>query len=248
MNLTDATWALVDTETSGTEPGDDLLEVACHLYSGLGTVAGERFSSLVRPTKPIPPEASGVHGLTDEDFDDAPARVDVLAAIATWLPADAIIVAHHAEFDLRVLGWEDWPAVCSARLAHHMTPEAPNFKLATLRYYYGYKHLPVGAAHRADADLVVLAPVFFYLVMLYRAWASDICGDDTERLAKAETVEALIATTKRPYLLARPAFGKHKTWAELFADPGYLRWMIRLPDLSPEMRYSIQAQRGALAI
>lgn len=243
MKLTDATYALVDTETSGTEEGCDLLEVAVHLYRFAPTPEMvDRYSTLVKPTKPVPPQASGIHGLIDEDFDAAPPVEIAQSSLAGFVPADAIMVAHNAEFDMRVLGW-DRPTLCTHRMARHLTPEAPDFKLGTLRYFYGFKHIDVGAAHRADADLIVLAPIFFHLVARYRAWAEEKCAGNLERLEKAEQVETMIDWSTRPYVLARPAFGKHKTWDELLADDGYLSWMLRLPDLSPEMRWNIEREQ-----
>jgi len=242
MTITEATYALIDTETTGTEEDCELLEVAVHLYDGMGR-PGERFTSLVRPDRPIPPEASGIHGITDEDVFDAPGILEVEKKLEAFIPENVIFVAHHAEFDLRVMGWESVPAICSERLAHHLTPDAPNFKLATLRYFYGFKHLDVGPAHRADADLLVLAPVFFHLIARYRAWAEEVCAGDEARLAKANEVATLIEYAKRPYVLVRPSFGKHKTWDALFADAGYLAWMLRLPDLSPEMRWNLEREQ-----
>jgi exodeoxyribonuclease X len=244
VKITDATFCLIDTETSGIEEGCDLLEVATHTYRACGTEPGPRFTALVKPTKPIPPEASGIHGLIDEDFEHALPRAEVMAQFGEFVGDTILIpVAHNAEFDSRIVPEVPGPWLCSERMAHHLTPAAPNFKLQTLRYYYGFKHLDVGGAHRADADLLVLAPVFFHLVALYRAWAEKECAGDLDRLAKAEEVETLLAWAKRPYVLARPAFGKYKTWDELLADDGYVGWMLRLPDLSTEMRWNIDRER-----
>jgi exodeoxyribonuclease X len=245
MKIPEATWALIDTETSGLEADCDLLEVAVHLYRACGTDPGARFTTLVKPTKPIPPQASGVHGLIDEDFEDAPARADAIHKLCEFIPIGAVIVAHHAEFDAALLQELTDPFLCSERMARHLTPEAPDFRLQTLRYYYGFKHLDVEATHRADADLLVLAPVFFHLVARYRGWAEEQCDGDLDRLAKAEEVETLIKWSKGPYRLIRPAFGKYKTWDDLLADGGYTDWMLRLPDLSPEMRWNIERERKA---
>ena len=241
MRLADATWGLLDVETSGLEEGDDLLEVAVHLYRGLGDY-DDRFVSLVAPTKPIPPQASGVHGLIDEDFIGAPSRLEVEKRLESFLPDGTIFVAHNAEFDLRVMGWGSCPHVCSKRLAHHMTPEAPDFHLQTLRYYYGFKRLDVGQAHRAEADVITLGAVFFHLLGLYRKWAADLCGDDQERFEKADTVEALIATVNRPYIMptwpAGPPEAKGKPFSEL--DLGLLRW--GLGKFDGDFRWNIERE------
>jgi len=59
-----------------------------------------RQSTLVRPGIPIPPEASAVHHLIDEDLADAP---PLMNAIHLFRGADAY-VAHNADFEQSFLG------------------------------------------------------------------------------------------------------------------------------------------------
>jgi hypothetical protein len=87
--------------------------------------------------------------------------------------------------------------------------------------------------------------VFFHLVARYRAWAEEVCAGDLDRLAKAEQVETMIAWAARPYPMLKPPFGKYKTWVELLADAGYTRWMLGLPDLSPDLRWNIERVKKA---
>ncbi|HUK64216.1 MAG TPA: 3'-5' exonuclease, partial [Dongiaceae bacterium] len=63
---------VVDTETTGMSPaeGHALVEVATVVLEN-GTI-GETWSSLVRPGRPIPPDASAVHGITDAMVAGAP--------------------------------------------------------------------------------------------------------------------------------------------------------------------------------
>ena len=71
---------VIDTETTGLfADGHRLLEVASvRLDDGR---VGEAWSSFVQPSRPIPAEASAVHGITDDMVRDAPAPPAVAAAL-----------------------------------------------------------------------------------------------------------------------------------------------------------------------
>ena len=75
MHLKDALFAIIDTETTGTDENAELLEVCAHVYGKLGTELVTSYYSLVRPTRPIPPEAMGVHHIIDEEVAEAPTPV-----------------------------------------------------------------------------------------------------------------------------------------------------------------------------
>jgi DNA polymerase-3 subunit epsilon len=100
--LTGARLVALDTETTGMSPADGsaLVEVASvTLESG---ARGAEWSSLVRPGRPIPPDAVRVHGITDAMVADAPEP----GAIAGRLRAtcgDLPLVFHNAPFDLPFL-------------------------------------------------------------------------------------------------------------------------------------------------
>ncbi len=91
----------IDTETTGRDPEvDRIVEIACVRWRG-GVVV-ERTSFLVNPGRPIPKEASDVHGIDDAAVKDAASfdgvAKDVLRAIDGAIP-----VAYNAEYDRKVL-------------------------------------------------------------------------------------------------------------------------------------------------
>jgi DNA polymerase-3 subunit epsilon len=91
----------IDTETTGRDPNTDrIVEIACVTWHN-GEICKRR-SWLVNPGRPIPKEASDVHGITDEQVADQPhfdAIVDdVLAELEQAVP-----VAYNADYDRRVL-------------------------------------------------------------------------------------------------------------------------------------------------
>lgn len=98
----DAVWtelpiALIDVETTGRDASvDRIVEVGIAIARG-GEVV-ERKNWLVNPGRPIPSEASSVHGISDGDVKDAPSfeaiAPEVIAALEGCIPA-----AYNAAFD-----------------------------------------------------------------------------------------------------------------------------------------------------
>jgi DNA polymerase III epsilon subunit-like protein len=256
MRIDEATFALIDTETTrkdAKDPENELLEVAVDLYGRCGADHLGSFSSLVYVTRPIPPENSAVHNLTTRDTIYAPERAVVIQQLQEFVPADAVPVAHNAAFDSQVLAdvaLGEW--LCTERLAHHLTPHAANFKLATLRYTYGILDIDYEGiaderrSHSATGDLRVLAPVFFRLLDKYQEYVAEIVGADRERSEKAQQVETLIAFAKRPYVMAHfPNFGKHAgvPFPEVPLD--YFEWCLSprgLTDMDDDLRRNIQRE------
>ena len=118
--------AVLDTETTGLGQRDQIVQVA--VIDGTGEPLLLR---LVRPTVPILPDASRVHGITAEAVRDAPAFPKVYAELAAVLQ-DRPIVAYNAEFDRKMLN-----QTCAAHQLPRF-PEAP-WHCAMLRFaeYYG---------------------------------------------------------------------------------------------------------------
>jgi len=249
-SLHDTSFVICDVETSGKDAYNaDLLEVAAlHLdYAGN---AFARFESLVRPTAPVPHDSSGIHNLTDEDLAGAPSREVVERALQRFVPADAIVVAHHAAFDSvvlrRALGDRRW--LCAERLAHHLDPDAPNFKLGTLRYRYGHRTIDTDGlkAHRALADVLVLVRVFGTLLNYYE----QLSGGGGEDIAAVDADAQLVAFTAAPYIVKTILFGKHVGTAIADLPLDYLQWGVGPrgftddPDLLHTFRSELARRRG----
>ena len=92
----------VDTETTGMSPADGhrLVEVA--RVAIVNGALGEEWSTLVRPGRPIPPDATRVHGIDDTMVAAAPAPADV-GRLLREACADLPLVFHNASFDLPFL-------------------------------------------------------------------------------------------------------------------------------------------------
>lgn len=155
-NWKDVTFVAFDTETSGAFPvGFEIVEIGAVKWKN-GEILGS-FQSLVKPSVPMGEEVIKIHGITNEMVADAPSITEVLPRFMEFL-GDAVLVAHHAPFDLGFLVYElerhgmkipVTPALCSSLLARRLIPESPNHRLQTL---VGVLNLGANTAHRALDD------------------------------------------------------------------------------------------------
>lgn len=200
--------AILDTETTGDEPGAAVVEYAHNLD-------GVWYASLVDPECTIPVTAMAVHQITNEMVHGAPLLGAVIEASGA-LSAD-VCVAHNAAFDrdkLTALEDKDW--ICTWKVSQHVWPDAPSHKLAALKFWLELVPPPVpGQAHRALYDVAITKSLFDEL-LLYR------------------TLEDMIEISNRPVLLRMCRFGKHRDtpWVDVPKD--YLRWILRNGDFDED--------------
>jgi exodeoxyribonuclease X len=243
MKITEAIFAIVDTETTGLEreKGDELVEVAA-FYWRFGTgLFGVALDTLVDPGRDIPPMASAVHHITARDIAaaGAPNVPEALDLLDRYIGKSTVCVAHNAEFDrafLPVLDDRTW--LCSKRLAQHVCPDAPAFNNQVLRYVFGGINLDLQGLppHRALADTIVTA---FNLRNIIEQYLLNGGADD---------VAAVIALAQSPIVFKRIPFGKHA--GELFSEipKDYLRWMVRQADMDADMKHTARVHLGELGL
>ncbi|MHB0878039.1 MAG: 3'-5' exonuclease [Anaerolineae bacterium] len=88
---------VLDTETTGLRGTDEIVQVA------VITADGEPLlDTLVRPTRPIPPEVVRIHGITDDDVRLAPTGAEVCVELARILHG-RLVCTYNAPFDSRML-------------------------------------------------------------------------------------------------------------------------------------------------
>jgi DNA polymerase-3 subunit epsilon len=100
--LTGHTVLALDTETTGMSPvdGHRLVEVA--RVAVVDGALGEEWSTLVDPGRPIPPDATRVHGIRDDMVAGAPKGAEV-GRLLREACGDLPLVFHNAPFDLPFL-------------------------------------------------------------------------------------------------------------------------------------------------
>ncbi|HVP38130.1 MAG TPA: 3'-5' exonuclease [Candidatus Saccharimonadales bacterium] len=190
MPIKDWRFAALDVETTGLEvsEGHQIVEVAVVRFSPQGLE--ERWSTLVKPSRPIPPDAARVHGIREADVAGAPPIEQVLPLVDEKTRG-RVVVVHNAPFDLEFLtaacarlGREpiDRPLVDTLIVSRRSFPEAQTHSLTELAARLGV--VPEGA-HRALPDAVTTANVM--LALLRRAEAGSGAGLlDPEAEARVE--------------------------------------------------------------
>lgn len=93
---------VVDTETTGIKPGgNDIIEISAIKYAE-GFTAVSCFTTLCKPRRPIPAEATEVNNITNEMVAEAPPFALVASAFSEYI-AGCNMVGHNLPFDLRFL-------------------------------------------------------------------------------------------------------------------------------------------------
>ena len=224
---------VIDIETTGTDPvRDDIIEIASvDMVRGGGIT--NAMDTLVRPARPIPPGASAVHHLIDEDVRNAPPLSDV---IGRFKGAD-FYVAHNADFErsfFAAKGIELGPWICTYKCALRVWPELDGHSNQELRYalgraspFPGFERAAI-SPHRAASDVIITAAVF-------------------EELIKHARWSELVQWSSEPALHTRFHFGKYrgKRYDEIAAsDPDYLRWIIEKSELEEGIKHSARYWLG----
>jgi len=196
---------IFDTETTGLDPlsGHRVAEIGCvEVFNHMPT--GQTFHVYLNPERPMPSEATAVHGLTDEFLADKPVFASVVDEFLTFI-GDAPLVAHNASFDMKFINAElvrcgfkilsNDRVIDTIVMARKMFPGAPA-SLDALCKRFGVD-LSGRQHHGALLDAQLLAEVYLEL----RGGRQPDLAMDAH---KAETV--LEATEQRPreYRAPRP--------------------------------------------
>ena len=170
MPLSQATFVVVDLETTGGSPAEaGITEIGAVRIRG-GEVIGE-YSTLVNPGIPVPPFVAALTGITDALLMTAPRLEAVLPSFLEFMRG-SILIAHNAPYDVGFLKgacrkleypWPGPQVLDTARIARvTLQPgEVRNCKLGTLAAHF---HATVTPTHRAFDDARATADVFHALV------------------------------------------------------------------------------------
>jgi DNA polymerase-3 subunit epsilon len=196
MTLFDGTrLAVLDTETTGLDPAQGcLIEVACVWVDG-GEIGA--WSTLVKPDRSIPPDATAVHGITDAMVRDAPGPATVAAELEQRCTGRTLVF-HNAAFDLPFLdalmrsggrGPLLHAVIDTLGLARGLFGQGGN-SLGALATRHD---LPAEAAHRALGDALTTARL---LRKLAAQWGRERGVRTVAELAAASQ-DALRLTSRR---------------------------------------------------
>lgn len=216
---------VIDFETTGIPPDAAICEAAWidvlrdDRSQSWEIVTASKQAWLTNPGRPVPPEASAIHHLVDEDLQAAPPPSEV---VARMLAGAEIFAAHSAAFERAFLAegaGKYW--ICTLKVARRIWPEAASHSNQALRYWL---KLPLSQslampAHRALPDAYVTAAILV-------------------ELTKKASVRDMIKWSAEPSLLPHVTFGKHRgtPWSELPTD--YLEWLAFKSDMDEDAKFT----------
>ena len=236
VKLSEVDFLVLDVETTGLDPeSDKVVEYAVTRVRD-SEFRGIIIADYINPGVPIPPEASAVHHITDEDVSDAPSWSVALEAIER-ASKGAIMVAHNAKFDSQFVDIDN-PWLCTYRLARHLYPDLKMHTNQYLRYLFGLKfgvweRDVKGAAHGAFADSIVTS---YLLIKMLGDYLEQGYADDD--LALLELVDSPIEVNVMP-------FGKHKGVPMRDVPRSYMEWALGNMDaLDNDLRWSMEKVLG----
>jgi DNA polymerase-3 subunit epsilon len=97
--LGELSYCVFDTETTGLDPADEVVQLAAVRVVNGRILTGETFMRLVDPGRPIPPKAQAIHGIGDADVRGKPPLKVVLPQFRSFVGQD-VLIAHNIAFDL----------------------------------------------------------------------------------------------------------------------------------------------------
>lgn len=153
----------VDLETTGTDPAfDRIVEIAVLRIESDGR--SELRTRRVNPERPIPPEATAVHGIRDEDVREAPTFRRIARSLLAFI-GDADLAGYNLRrFDLPLLERELRACRLDLELSRRQVVDVmtifhkkePRDLAAAVRFYLKREH---EGAHGAEADVQAAAEV-----------------------------------------------------------------------------------------
>lgn len=198
-----------DTETTGiSAERDEIIEIAAYDLERDAT-----FEALINPNRPIPPEATAVHKITDEMVADKPTFAEIGAQFAAFCEGDIVLIAHnndgfdkhflHHSFKRHGINLPRWTYFDTLKWARRYRPDLPRHSLQHLREAY---NIEANNAHRALDDVIILAEV-------YKRMTDDL------------HIELCLELLSTPRLVRTMPFGKHAGKPLKEVPKSYYAWL-----------------------
>lgn len=174
--------AFFDLETTGTDPFSDRIVEICVLRV-LPEGSSEIRTRRVNPGRPIPAEATAVHGIRDEDVRDAPAFRQIARGLLDFLGESDLAGFNIQRFDVPLLDREFRDSGLDLGLPGRRVLDAmtifhrrePRHLSAAVRFYLGREH---EAAHSAEADVLATTAVLDAQLARYEDLPRSVQGLD----------------------------------------------------------------------
>ena len=244
-----AKYILFDTETTGNQEEDRIIQVGAMIVDAKGEV--EVFDELCSTVLPIKIEAMAVHGITPNLIEGKGifTKTNFYKTLQSLNNQENFLIAHNMPFDMAMMEKEGFMSqiriIDTLRVAKHLLAEHKSKALQYLRYALElYKDEQAEAdkynitikAHDAIGDVLVMKLLLSKLVALTKEQFPDV-----NPMLKMEEL------TNTPIFIEMFTFGKHKGKKisdVCDSDIGYINWMQNNMDLDVDMKYTLDTIIG----
>ncbi len=173
-SIFEACYTVIDLETTGLNPKKNAITEITAIQFVQNQDTG-KYTTLVKPTEPIPPEVEQLTGIGNELVQGAPAPVIALSELCAFMGPNPVLVGHNVQFDVSFLrekldqtGLGTYlsrvnpeTALCTKKLAQKLMPGLPSYEGVVVATQCGvYNPNP----HRAESDVRMSAGILFALL------------------------------------------------------------------------------------
>lgn len=223
----------IDLETTGVQVATDrIVEISILKIEP----SGEKITKteLINPQKPIPKEASDVHGIYDKDVKEQPTFPEMAYKIAQFIGNSDLGGFNSNKFDFPLLAEEFLRADVDFNMQNRKMIDVQNIfhkmEQRTLQAaYIFYCKKEIEKAHSAEADILATYEVLEAQLDKYDSLENDVAflHDFSQRNKTADLMGRIIFNKNDEEVFN---FGKHKgktVSSILKNEPSYYDWVMR---------------------
>jgi len=239
-----AKYILFDTETTGAEEKDRIIQVGAMIVHSKDNI--EIYDELCLADVPIGIEAMEVHNITPNIIENKPpyAELNFAKKLLQYNNEENYLIAHNISFDLSMVkkeGFENhYTLIDTLRCAKHLLPNSPYHRLQYLRY--ALELYKTEEAEASKLNITIKAHDAIGDVLVMKLLLSELVRLTQDKFKGENPMKKLAELTQTPVLIKTFKFGKYKDREVeeiVKADKGYINWMRNNMDLDEDMVFSL---------